>query len=163
MDDRLEQILEQGIASYGATEPLVGLPERILGRIDSCRLARRRRLGWQLALGVGLAGMLLLIPGPKREEQAPPLTQMRAAKPPSAASIAGNVLVVPAVHPHVRHRNELPKLAVFPTPIPLTAEERALMAMAVENPKVTAEAFESLRKKNDPLKVEELVIEPLGQ
>ena len=56
----------------------------------------------------------------------------------------------------------LPKLAVFPTPSPLTVEEQRLIALVAVDPKGTAEAFESLRKRNEPLEIAPLVIEPLN-
>ena len=56
----------------------------------------------------------------------------------------------------------LPKQPVFPTPSPLTAEERLLLAMVKQDPAGTAEAFARLRTRaSEPLEIAPLVIPPL--
>ena len=165
MDDKLERILEHGIASYATGEPLAGLPERILGRIGATERAGRRRTGWSVAFGVGVAGMALLLMMPHER------ADVRVAPAVAVWSDAG--LAVPVAEmPRIKqpiHRGTksaqggLPKLAVFPTPTTLTAEERGLMALMKRDPEGTAAAFESLRKNSEPLQIPELEVQPLEQ
>ena len=53
------------------------------------------------------------------------------------------------------------KAAVFPTPSPLTAEERALMQLAASNPAVLQNVHISQQRRNQPLTVEPIEIRPL--
>ena len=60
------------------------------------------------------------------------------------------------------HRAALPKRLVFPTPSPLSNEERLLLAMMKRDPDGTAQVFDSLRKRgSEPLEIAPLVIPPL--
>ena len=159
MDDKLERILEEGIASYAAGEPLIGLPERILGGIGADGRHRKWNLGWGVVAALGTAGMawLMLLPAHKGE-----------ARPVQIAAVTkAEVLTAPLAERHEKRRarpaKTLPKLPIFPTPTPLTAEERGLMALIKQDPEGTAAAFESLHKKSEPLEIEEIVVEPLEQ
>ena len=164
MDDKLERILEEGIASYAAGEPLTGLHGRILGRIGTGGRAGRWNLGWGVVFGVGVVGMAFLLMLPAHKEVVRPV---QIAAVPSAPTGEVEVLVAPVADhlgkPGVKHAKALPKLPVFPTPTPLTAEERGLMALIKQDPEGTAAAFESLHKKSEPLEIEEIVVEPLEQ
>jgi hypothetical protein len=168
MDDELERILEEGIASYAAGEPLIRLPERILGRTGADGRVGRRNLGWGVVCCAGVAGMAWVLMLPAHKEIVRPV-QMAAV--PSAPAKEVEVLAAPAAE-HLRkpvgkagakHAEALPKLPVFPTPTPLTAQERGLMALMKQDPEGTAAAFESLHKKGEPLEIEEIVVEPLEQ
>jgi hypothetical protein len=176
MDDKLERILEEGIASYAAGEPLIGLPKRILGRIGMAGRVGRRNLGWGGVFCAGVAGMAWLLMLPAHKEIVRPV-QMAAV--PSAPAGRVKVLAEPVAgqigqpvgkpigklvgKAGAKHAKALPKLRVFPTPTPLTAEERGLMALIKQDPEGTAAAFESLHKKSEPLEIEEIVVEPLEQ
>jgi hypothetical protein len=56
----------------------------------------------------------------------------------------------------------LPKMDVFPTPRPLTAEERALVAFASQaSPEMKKQVVEAERHLGDPIAIAQLKIEPL--
>jgi len=57
----------------------------------------------------------------------------------------------------------LPKMDVFPTPRPLTAEERGLVAFASEaSPELKKQVVEAERHMGDPITIAELKIAPLA-
>ena len=161
-DERLEQILNEGMAGYGAQEPLAGLEGRILARI--AERPKRRMTGWWLAMAAGVAGMAMVLIAPhQREERLTPVQTVAAELRPAVTPV---VTAVPlqAVRRHVTRRvKELPKLPVFPTPTPLTAEERLLVAMVRQDPDKAAETFESLRRRRGPIEIAPLTIAPLEQ
>ena len=166
-DTRLERILEQGISSYTHCEPLAGLEERIMARLHLAERPRERTQRRWAALAAGLA---LLIVGvsiywPMRHVEPKPVRIAAAeTKTPPFEPIQA-----PNQPPRIRkpmHRSRqvdtLPKRAVFPTPSPLTPEERRLLAMVQQDPEGTVQAFESLRKRaSEPLEIAPLVIPPV--
>ena len=158
MDDKWERVLDEGIAGYASAEPLAGIEERILAKIRAAGRPERRLKGWVVGLLVGVAGLCLLVMLPLRKEEVRPLPVRAGVVVPAQVSVSKKAASV--LHRRARVR-ALPKLAVFPTPSPLTVEERQLMAMVAADPKGTAEAFESLEKRNEPLAIAPLVIEPL--
>jgi len=160
-DERLERILDAGIAGYGVTEPLAGMEGRILARV--AERPRRRMSGWWLAMAGGLAGMavVVLTATHKSEGQLAPVQKVAEVRPVTMA-----VTAMPARdgRRHVPRRVKgLAKLRTFPTPTPLTQEERLLVAMVRQDPDRTAEAFESLRKRSEPIEIAPLMIAPLEQ
>jgi hypothetical protein len=160
MDDKLDRILDEGIAGYANSEPLAGMEERILARIQVAERPQRRLMGWAAAFAVGLIAIAVLRVMPRHEEPQP--VRMVANIPQAPArSQAATVLLSTRQRHHSARRMALPKLPVFPTPSPLTTEERRLLALVRKDPEGTAEAFESLRKRNEPLEIPPLVIAPL--
>ena len=112
-------------------------------------------------MAAGLAGIAMVmwkLPEPrpqiavKAEVQALPVAASKAA-------------VVAAMREIPAHRRRplppQPQPAIFPTPVPLTSQEMALVEMVKQNPEGVAVAVESWRKQGEPLKIEALVIEPL--
>ena len=161
MDDKWERILDEGIAGYVSAEPLAGMEERIIAKIRVAQRPQRRLKGWGVALAVGVAGLsvIVLLPPPTEELRAP---VPAAVVIPPRLSVPQQGVRVSRMLPRRARAKVLPKLAVFPTPSPLTVEEQRLIALVAVDPKGTAEAFESLRKRNEPLEIAPLVIEPLN-
>ena len=159
-DRVLEQILDESIASYSEGAPLAGMEERILARIRLAETPSSGITGWRVAFGAGLAAIVIgafFFSLERREE--PRLTNLAlATKRVEAIPIQ---IAVPQIVVKARHRitrmTALPKKPVFPTPTPLTAEERRLLALIKQDPEGTALAFNSLRRKSD----EPIVIPPL--
>jgi len=158
-DERLEQILNEGMAGYGAQEPLAGLEGRILARI--AERPKRRMTGWWLAMAAGVAGMAVVMS--KLPEPRPPIAVKAEVQAlPVAASKSAAVTAMREIPPHKRrHLPQRPQPAIFPTPVPLSRQEMALAEMVKQDPAVVAAAVESWRKQGKPLKIEALVIEPL--
>jgi hypothetical protein len=165
MENELDRILNDGLASYGNCEPLAGLEERILSRI---RLAERPEprasvSRWAALTTVSALAVvgLFVLRTPNTKDVTRPL--------PVVTDVPQPVLFVPTEAIHMiaarkhpaRPLRSLPKLPVFPTPTPLIAEEHRLSALMERDPQGTAEAFESLKKQNEPIEIGELIIEPL--
>lgn len=56
----------------------------------------------------------------------------------------------------------LPKREQFPTPTPLTAEERALLAFVEQSPRQAEKVLADTRRRSEePIRIEEIHIEPL--
>ncbi len=160
-DERLERMLDEGLAGYGAEDPLAGMEERILARIGAAERARHRLTGWgALTLAAAALAAIAVVqqpPSQRHKERVPPVRRMA-----EAPEIHPPVSSMQAVQLHRPKRvSSWPKLPVFPAPTPLTAEERLLIAMVKEDPKRAAEAFESLRKRSEPIEIAPLVIAPL--
>lgn len=165
MDDKeLEQILRESIASYASGEPLAGLEDRILARVRIAECPRRSttRLWALLALGAAAVCIAVCLRVGRTESQpvrfASEVKASLSAKPPVRMA-AIRVLRRSAPSHRVP---ALPKQAVFPTPAPLTTEERLLLVMVKQDPEGTAEAFSSLRTRaSEPVEIAPLVIPPL--
>lgn len=161
MESNVERVLEDGIASYGKQEALAGLPDRILGRVALVQaeapVRRVRRVVWGIGIAaVGLAAFLLW-PHPRGVMKAQMMAA--AAKPMETRAAVSGIRAVGSQR--VRAVKRRPRLAVFPTPTPLTVEERRLVAWVEAYPEGAAQAVERWRKQSEPLRIEELRIEPL--
>ena len=154
MQNEVEQALAEGLRHYASAEPLAGLEQRVLERIRAEQTRRRfARLGWwpgALAAALASAGLIagLWMRG------APQALTIRWAspQPPRITAIA-------QVHPRsARHAGRLRLRRQFPTPTPLTAEERALLAFVAQSP---AEARDFVERTDEPIRVETIRIPPL--
>jgi hypothetical protein len=162
LENSVHRILEAGIAGYTQQEPLAGLPDRILSRIALTQPAPPRKT-WHAALAISSAAVIILNfflwPRPRAIENAHPAVSIVAAQPvikPEPTSLRTS-----PKHSPTHHAKSLPKLPVFPTPTPLTNEERRLVAFVEKDPQGAAETFKSFRKQSEPLQIEDLKIQPL--
>jgi hypothetical protein len=160
MDDRLEEILQQAISTYADSEPLAGMEERVLTRIRVAEQPQRRMAGWGMACAAGAVGLAVVLLVPLRHEDVSPVVELAAEVRPAVA-IAPKAVVRVVRRPRGVQVKASPKLAVFPAPTPLTNEEHRLLAWVERDPQGTAEAFQSLQKRNDPIEIAPLEIKPL--
>jgi hypothetical protein len=160
--DKLDRLIDGALASYPDGEPLAGLEQRVLNR---ARVARARRQ-WMFAWGVGLAvaASIVVVGIAIRSEH-------RAVEKPAAVARAARVeeltprVQTAKVRPtkRVRRPKALPKLEQFPTPSPLTAEERALVALVQREPTEAQQIFSDLQKRTDgPIEIQPIQIAPLN-
>ncbi len=158
-DRELDRILDEALASYGAMEPRPGLERRVLHRVRAASVRRR----WLLLVPV-LAALLLAIgirlwPGIRTIDALPPQPSSIARAPVIAAPRIAKVIARSA-RPRVFPRREgLPRKALFPTPSPLTPDERALLFLASKRPGQT-EDF-AAHREIEPIEISELQITPL--
>lgn len=147
-----DELLEKALSTYSSHEPLAGLEQRILQRVHS---ARPRR--WKLPAVILVAASLVLTFALWRKPPQQPAVKRASAALPAPARPT-TVQPVPRAALH-RHRKHAPPRA-FPTPRPLSAQERALLAFVEKAPK---EAL--IIKKHDPaiepIRMAEIKIEPL--
>lgn len=161
--DELDRLIDGALASYSSAEPLAGLEGRVLNRVRVARAARR----WMFAWGLGLAVAASVVVAPvvvwtEREAVPKPVEvgQVKRAFPTATARLPRLVPKRVSVK-RSRGPNPLPKLDQFPTPTPLTAEERALLALVEHNPK-EAQMFADLQKRaEEPIEIQEIQIAPL--
>lgn len=154
MENEVEQALTEGLRQYAIAEPSAGLAQRVLERVRAER-DRRRSARWEwwggaLAAAVASAALIALL-----WIRSAPQTlrvQLAAPRPPRMAAVAQ------APRLSARHVITLPKRRRFPTPTPLTAEERALLAFAAHSPD---EARDFGRRIDQPVRIEEIQIAPL--
>jgi len=175
-DEHLDNLLDEALSEYRHAEPLAGIESRILARIAE-RETRRNpfALRWAIAFACAAAVALAIWLGIGRRtphtaapsesavtkpvEKAPGPTQA----PEVVASASGTVEVRKAAS---RSVPQLPptetalqmKPAVFPSPAPLTADERAFMAALNQFPNTMPVASEP----DKAITIAEIEIKPLA-
>jgi hypothetical protein len=166
--DELDEIIDRGLAAYSSCEPLAGLEDRVLNRIQLADAGRRRGPGWRWALAIpvlaALATVVVVSRGDRtpiakptqtaRVDTAPPVTPVLPAAPSAVPS--HTIRRTRGARPSTASPRVLPKRDQFPTPTPLSPEERALVALARLRP-ADVEAFAELQKKNS----QEIQIPPI--
>jgi hypothetical protein len=147
--DQFDDLLDGVLKRYGTVEPRVGLEGRILANLACAD--RQPRLGsywvawgFPIAGTLGMATVLLFLMRTPHFHQQPV-----AVHPPSAATQTGSQNTATAAHkPHrssMRRPTLQPELAnvdrrpsVFPSPHPLTEQERLLKAYVNNSPQEAA-------------------------
>jgi hypothetical protein len=178
LDYEFDRVLDDALAEYRDAEPLAGMEDRVLRRVKS-QAERRRKPGWQwsamvaaaalaLAVGIGLSGHA------RHRASSLPLAQQQAlpAEPPSQ-TVDTQPMNTPASRPMqaakaIRQGNRGPQQTAqlarsetaptrehFPSPVPLQAEERTLLALAQTHPEVLRDLS---RSEND----QEISIAPIN-
>jgi hypothetical protein len=150
--ERLDLILNAAIRDYSNPEPRAGLEQRIVRHVQT---TPRRRPPWRFAWALVVAAIVVaavlialsarLVSPPVLALLPPPVPQAAAASSP-----------IPASPPKPRtsgHRS--PRRGKDPGPLPLTAEERALLRLVQEQPE------KALAVLSQPAELEALTIEPL--
>jgi hypothetical protein len=158
--DALDRLIDNALASYSGGEPLAGLEERVMQRVRAQGAFRRFALGkWALALAaVALAGLVIFFRPPNAAKPVAPAVV--AAK--AAAPILLPAAPTPAVRVIRTSRRALPKQAEFPRPVPVTGEERALLALADQPPDQGPNPLIAWQPRTaQPIQIDEITIEPL--
>jgi len=172
--NELDQLLDDALAEYREAEPLAGLEDRVFQRLQ-WQTARQRRLWWRWSAIAAAAAALVMaawigLGHRTRPEVAPRLAAGNAApvEPPQPSgtlksgqpvakpvAVAKPVSHIASVHSPAKlvADNPVPKAESFPSPAPLKAEERTLLALAKTHP-------ELLTKDSDADK--EIVINPIN-
>lgn len=145
--DDLERLIDGALASYADPGPSSGLERRILARISTTHASTRRRrlLIWATGLPAAAVActMLLFVSSSFRHAQPHPHKESGSpvAKVPfSAAGAAPRMPVRSVIHERkasrhaIRQVSAMPKLDIFPTPAPLSSEEKALIGLVAETP-----------------------------
>jgi hypothetical protein len=156
--DALDRVLDKALAEYSREEPLSGLEQRVLNRVRAEGSVRRVAFGrWVLACGIAAVAVIILTtvlwkrplppgPGPGLAAQAEP---SRLAQPQP-----------PAPSPQARRARFASGQAR--RTVPLTREERALLAVVTRAPNQALEAFNDLQRRSaEPIEFDEIKIEPL--
>jgi hypothetical protein len=174
--DDLDLLLDSALKTYAESEANLNLEQRILARIaaEPSIALRPRWLPWAVALPLAACLLLFALFMSQKTSVEPTARLSHAPSSPLEALPA-------APHPeHVHHTQalshpkparpvqlagrdvSLPKLDVFPTPQPLTAEERTLAAIANETPVPLRKALIEAQSHPDaPLHVAAIRIPPI--
>jgi hypothetical protein len=164
--DELDRLLDELLASYSSEEPRPGLEQRVLGRVRA-ESTPRRFDWWRWAVAVPVFAALLLLtithrvkpqaPSVERNlasVEAPAITDLALAQPrhaPRRIRRVGN--------PPVVARAPLPRRAVFPLPVPLSAEERAVLDLATRFPDQARQVLiEADERSRQPIEIQRIEI-----
>jgi hypothetical protein len=128
-------------------DPRPGIEQRVLYRV---RAAERRPRYWIWAIPAVLLVLVLML-WPRRAETLRPVVV--AVAPPRPLAKVGQALS-PARNPR-----RVEKVQPFPTPTPLTDEEKALQALAASRPQDAQRLLAHAEDK--PIEIPELQIPPL--
>ena len=158
-DHEMERLLDKMLAEYGKAEPRLGLENRVLANLETekARIAGRRRWWWILgtvSASTVVAAIVWMDYRPPDQHGAfrPANEAQRAQSAPAAMaaevpSEAGAGVSVPtrlirsrksrAIQPHAVEQvatATTPKLEQFPTPAPLSEQERILARYVSQYP-----------------------------
>ena len=177
-DQFVDELLEASLKRYPCEGARAGLEMRILAGIRSReRAARRRRLGWALAVCAGILAAVVLVFHSARAPSRPPVntasvypqTTKPSAGPDSADSRFGSPRLVrgPMEKPRTpkpgNHAARPTRPEQFPTPMPLTEQEKLLLAYFNEASKsdLVVDATEANEAPVTDLKISPIEISPL--
>ena len=145
----LDRILDEALETYTAREPRPGLERRVLHRVAAA--GGERRMWWWFAAvaacACALAISFLLRTKPVQAPVAYARGSVTAPPPPTEPRPSRS---------GVTHRTTKPRQ--FPTPAPLTPEERALLNFATRFPEQAVAAFAPAEQ---PIAIPEIEIKPL--
>jgi len=187
MNDEFDNILDDALAEYREAEPLAGLEGRVLRRLAEPTRRRRAWWGWSLAAGLAMALLAVAARFELRDPPYQPLpTYQASTEQPTVAQPSPNLRTerdlsadLENVRPdypegfpagilgHQRRASSRPALpgganrgrrSQFPAPVPLTFEERALLALARTDP----EALRTLPGNDTELAIAPISIQPLA-
>lgn len=167
-----ENRLEQALAAYADPED-AGLPRLLTARVmTAVEAGRRQRRWWFFAAALPIAAcliMVVLLQFSKRvihqQNVTSPLAVATVRSVPSPTTPSQRPVLFKKVHkrgPTEKARQSTPKLARFPSPSPLSKQERLLLAFATTVPPKEQEMiFNSWRRIDEPIHVSQLTIAPI--
>ncbi len=182
--DDLDLLLDSALSTYADPGPQSRLEERVLASLAAARTpslsdAPRRRhwLPWAVALSMAACLLVLWLETSRTDRKVSPQPQqVREIEPaPRIPSNSASAGLIPNRNPKRRaqatrpsdaieaaNRTPLPKLDVFPTPHPLTPEERGLATVATEAPMSMRKALLEAQTQDDaPVRIAAIHIPPL--
>lgn len=169
--DPLDEALQDALASYGRTPTNDGLERRILTRITG-QSTRNRRIA-PLALAMAAAAILLMTSlfwwRSKATMQTLPasttatvLRRIEALPKATSPAVVRAAVPVRAVRSRKTPRARAePKLPRFPTPSPLSDEERALVKLVTRYPNNVPQELTNFGGPIAPVEITALEIKPL--
>ena len=167
-NDALDRMIDSALAGYSSARPLEGLEERVLNRVRLMDSARRRMLGWTVAIAVVASVVMVAIL--VRMPHAPVSHDFARVHTPAPARPVPKVEEARVAPKHRRGRitpkraespKLLPKLEQFPAPAPLTAEERALLAFVEHYPDEAKQLVTERKKNDEPIEIQPIQMPPL--
>jgi len=174
-DQFVDDLLEASLKQYHGEEPRLGFEMRILAGVRSRQgAARRRWLAWAMALCAGMLAAVGLVWHSARAPHRQPVTSasgaqkapLQAAKPsPIPGSTDSRFGSPRLVHGPKQKPTRPARPEQFPTPMPLTEQEKLLLAYVANagKPDLLAETNHAEVAMDIPsIKVAPLEIQPLA-
>lgn len=171
--DQLDKALDDALASYGEAPENEGLEQRILAAVTE--RARRTHAMRPLAAAIGAAAIVIMAclfwwVTPKMAIQTLPakttMLALRKIGPPQIRTIPlpepATVLASAAKPRRTWENPPEPKLPQFPTPSPLSSEERALVQLVAHNPKHIPRELTDFGGPIKPIEITAVEIKPLA-
>lgn len=148
-DDELDRLLDAALNQYGAVQPREGLESRILARLRSQSAEPARRAWWRWFTAAATVAALAVIISMASRPHAKP--QPSVAQHPSVRLPAPNLAAPSEPRPAMQRPKRrwhaardtqvaqaLPKLDQFPSPQPLSEQEKLLARYVAVYPKQAA-------------------------
>jgi hypothetical protein len=167
--DRFDDALDEALASYGEAPESAGLERRILARVAE-RTARRPSLR-PFAVAICTAAAVCCLVWwkiPKAAVQTHPAkTTVSAVRKIETSKIqipahGQAIVLVSATKPRRTLKTSAePKLSQFPTPFPMSSEERALVRLAMRDAKDIPPELTQLGGPIKPIQIAAVEIKPL--
>lgn len=184
-DQKLDLQIDSALSSYA--EPTDGLEDRVLARLADTRTNAVPRKRWLaripiLPVALPLAACVLLFvvfslrPGRKQPIQqahndtTSQIPTARKPVPPQPSqprehSPQPHLVAAHAIHPATPKSAQPPKLDIFPTPRPLSPQERALVRFVANTPPSELQAMQKAQQEPqeqvEPLRIAAIVIQPI--
>ena len=155
----LDRIIDGALSGYSEAEPLAGLEQRVVNRIRIAETRRTRFRFWQFGVAGAVALLVVVVVALWTDRSpAPRPTVAEVVRPPKPPVSTGSSPAPATRLPTRRTRRArvLPKEPQFPTIAPLTAEERALIALAQYPPSEVGSRF-----ADGPIEIQAIEIKPL--
>jgi hypothetical protein len=152
-DKHLDELLHSALSAYSSAEPRPGLETKILAQVREATSRKelpKRNWSWLWAGAAAIAAVLLIALWISRHALAPAPTNnvVRSKEPPvrPAPKLENNTPMTAASPANQRRRQHgmlhsqivaaaVPRLAVFPTPTPLSEQERLLLSYYAHTPR----------------------------
>ncbi|HET7214063.1 MAG TPA: hypothetical protein VFL79_10775 [Terriglobia bacterium] len=180
----VDELLDSALAHRRDSEPRAGLEGRILARVRAASREGGRKLSrkfWLAVAATAAVVALIAIYSANRSHGPVPQASRTAnavPAPPPREALKANAEPTPAIGPatavvepkRIARRERKPSRRVeahhwpsqFPTPAPLSQEEKALVRYVQQTPpQVLAEPFVREQSANQPLEIKPLKIVPL--
>jgi hypothetical protein len=159
----LDRTLDSALAGYSDVEPLAGLEERVLYRVQAAEARRRSVLVWAFAFvaAAALVVPVIVMRAPRHSEPKNHIVGQLAVKRPAPAVEKPRLAPKRLAKSRPSRQRLLPKQEQFPAPRPISAEERALLALVREHPAKAQEVFVALQKSGEPIEIPAIQIPPL--
>ena len=164
--DELDDALDDALASYCVAPETEGLERRILVRVTERTRRTHPTRPLAMAMGATVAAVIacLFWVAPKTAVQTLPANKTMIAlkdiEPPQIPTIAP-VSASAASPGRIRKKPTEPKLSRFPTPAPLTSEERALIQLVTRVAKNNPRELTDLGRPVEPIHITAVEIKPL--
>ena len=138
-DNELDRILDGALSGYSDATPLAGLEQRVLNRIGIAERNRRWSHYFQVAVVLAaLSSLVFVALSLRTPKTAPPV--IAAVERPIPAVRQWQPVHAPVRTKRPPRRNVLPKQDQFPSPAPMTSEERSLLALVKRAPEMAQNA-----------------------